>query len=176
LRAFQYNTHEAPCVARHAVKDGDWIYWGGAMQDPGLGNPNAGKLVKDRSNRFYRVFIPDLAKGIVTQERITDCLLDTAYSPRFSLLAIDVPRKKLIYVNAQGVFRYTIPANNGNNGTWEGPYTFGIANWAMTMSQGVANGLSGDWHGFIGTHRSDLNQTFFRYNLSRRWNRVRWSA
>ena len=46
--------------------------------------------------------------------------------------------------------------------------------WAEILSDG--NVISrANWHGFVGTHRSDLGQTFFRYNLSKKWNRIRWS-
>jgi hypothetical protein len=58
---------------------------------------------------------------------------------------------------------------------WSGPFTFGLSDWADTMSGGQVVG--GNWRGFIGTHRQDLGNhgmTFFRYNTSMKWNRITW--
>jgi hypothetical protein len=158
-----------PIYTRHAVKIGDWIYWGGGGVSDDL----------KRTREFYRIQVPSLygKAGTVIQERVSD-LPGQAGMPgsRFSLNCADVAQKKLIHVNGEGVWRYHVPKNDGADGIWEGPHTFGIANWPTTISDGRANGTRGDWHGFIGTHRSDLNQTFFRYNLSKRWNRLRWPS
>jgi hypothetical protein len=170
LTATVYGTASTPfpIYARYAVKIGNWVYWGGAGVSDDL----------RRTREFYRIYVPRLVEGkggSVDQERISD-LPSAPGTPgaRFSLNCADVTRKKLIHVNSEGVWRYHVPHDDGPGGVWEGPYTFGISNWAATISDGRGDGKRGDWHGFIGTHRSDFNQTFFRYNLSRRWNRIRW--
>ncbi len=171
LRVSKYGEFGTPFpnYCRHAVKIGNWIYWGGAGVNDDL----------SRTAEFYRIYVPDLVdvRGVaVTQERITDLPAAVGMpGGRFSLNCGDVSRKKLIHINSAGVWRYHVPHGDGADGVWEGPYTFGIANWPHAISDGRADGRRGDWHGFIGTHRWDLNQTFFRYNLSRRWNRIRWS-
>ncbi|PYU20749.1 MAG: hypothetical protein DMG32_21785, partial [Acidobacteria bacterium] len=62
LRAWTY-AGPSPNSERHAVKIGDWIYWGG------------GGVSDDftRGKEFYRVYVPDLVNSQkVTQERIAD--------------------------------------------------------------------------------------------------------
>jgi hypothetical protein len=95
---------------------------------------------------------------------------------RYNLLCADTTRKWLIYMNINGVHRYTVPDDDGSDGTWE-TFTFGMTadQWASTISEGAVDAVSGaNWHGLIGTHRSDIRQTFFRYNNSKRWNRIKW--
>jgi hypothetical protein len=169
LRAFAYGSYSTPfpIYGRHAIRIGDWIYWGGA----GVSDTLA------RFNEFYRIYGPDLElpTPVVTQETLPTAPVDLAMvnSVRFSLLAGDITRKHLIYINAEGAFRYRIPADDGNDGVWEGPYSFGV-DWDSVTSDGAYDAYTGAWHGFIGTHRSDLNQTFFRYNLSKKWHRITW--
>jgi hypothetical protein len=173
LRAWRYSG-PSPTHMRHCVQIGQWIYWGG-----GGVNPDSGSSDLNRHGEFYRIYVPDLLNGTVTQEAITIGPAITNYPGlltgncvRYNLLCADQRRKWLIYINVNGVYRYIVPTGDGPDGGWEGPYTFGLADWAATISDG---NISSNWHGVIGTHRSDLNQTFFRYNLSRKWNRIRWS-
>lgn len=147
----------SPVYLRHAVKIGDWIYWGGAR-------------VRDDSTRFrefYRIHVPTLRNSLmVRQERLTDAPLSSGSS--FPLLAADEQRRRVYLVNHEGAFWYQIPTENSPNGTWHGPYS--IPDWRSVIGQEDRK----RWWGVIGVHRSDLNQTFFRFNLSRRWNRIRW--
>jgi hypothetical protein len=163
-----FYTQDAPILQRSAVRIGNYAYWGGAMQDAGTFN--------DRSNRFYRIDLTTLEASYNTnaipQVRMADIPLNMAYSARFSLLCADTVRGAIILINGQGVFRYTIATD-----TWQGPFTFGLGSaWGTTFSEGLYNPLSGDWHGFVGVHRSDLNCTFFRYSLSKEWNRINWGG
>ena len=151
------------------MKIGDWIYWGG------------GGVSDDftRGKEFYRVYVPDLVNSQkVTQERIADAPLTNPFGfanplgTRFPCLAADVPRKRVIFINLEGVFVYQISADD-KGGFWSGPYN--IPNWATIVSDGDYDGVSISWKGIIGTHRTDLNQTFFRFTNSRNWNRIRWN-
>jgi hypothetical protein len=180
MRVFSY-TGVSPTHARHAVRVAGHSYWGAS----GMLNSN-GRPIASGCNEFYRIRIADLANGIVTQERLPDIPLSTtafgndafAGGWRYALLCADELRKKVIVVTGQGVCRYTVPPDNGANGTWEGPLTFGMTTqqWAKTISDGKGVLTGAPWHGFIGTHHSGLNQTNFRYNLSRRWNVIRWNS
>jgi hypothetical protein len=147
----------SPIYLRHAVKVGDWIYWGGArVRNDGT-----------RFREFYRIHVPTLRdKLTVRQERVTDAPVSSNSS--FPLLAADEQRRRIYLVNHEGASWYQIPPEDGPSGTWHGPYS--IPNWRSVIGQEDLN----QWWGVIGTHRSDLNQTFFRFNLSRRWNRIRW--
>jgi hypothetical protein len=176
LRVWTYNA-DAPLVARHAVKVGDWIYWGGARQQDSIGNDDFSK-----GNRFYRIKWSDLATQAnnlsgITQQNLPDIPGSLSYQTRFSLMCADIPRKRIIYINAQGAFLYHIPDDDSINGYWLGPFTWGLpgTSWGNTLSSGQGGPTGGDWHGFIGTHRSDLNCTFFRYNLGKKWNRIQWN-
>jgi hypothetical protein len=170
LKAWFY-TEDAPILARCAVRIGNYAYWGGTMQDAGTFN--------DQSNRFYRIDLSTLEAayntGSIPQVRMTDIPLDMDYSARFSLLCADETRGVIILINGEGVFRYSVAEN-----TWQGPLTFGLGSaWGTTFGNeagGPYNPLSGDWHGFVGVHRSDLNCTFFRYSLSKKWNRINWDV
>jgi hypothetical protein len=178
LRIFRPTGAMSPTHMRHMVRIGDWAYWGG-----GGVNPDSGTADLTRHNEFYRIYIPDLASNTFTQERITDgpTITKPAYMAgienaiRFTLLCADTLRNKLILVGLQGVYRYNVPDDDGNDGTWEGPYTFGLADWADTISGGDVTTFS-NWHGCVGTHRSDLRQTFFRYNRGKKWNRIKWGV
>ncbi len=166
-----------PTHMRHAVRIGNWLYWGGG----GINFDN-GSSDLTQDHRFFRVYIPDLVNSsIVTQEEITSRPALTSHVGlaqeqriRFSLCCADKVRKRLYHLNLDGVFVYQVPDDDGNDGVWKGPFTFGIADWAETLSEGKVSGTS-QWHGFIGSHRADLNQTFFRYNESKRFNRIRWA-
>jgi hypothetical protein len=114
-----------------------------------------------------------LTTPVVTQERITDAPFTMLTGGRLPCLAADAVRKRLILAGAEGVFRYQIPANDGSNGVWDGPY--GGSNWASTISGGLQNGVIGDWAGVIGTHRTDFNKTFIRHNLMRQWIGIQWN-
>ena len=160
LRAWVYSG-PSPNMSRHAVKIGDWIYWGGAGVSDDF----------TRMKEFYRIYVPDLVnKQLVTQERLPDLPATMTTGGRLPCLAADVPRQRLIVINAEGVFLYQITADG--KGFWSGPYT--VPNWAGIISDGTRDGITGSWEGVIGTHRTDLNQTFFRFNNSRNWNRIRW--
>lgn len=167
IRQFAFpsaTTVASPTYTRHAIKIGDWIYWGGAR-------------VRDvyATEQFYRINVSDLVNSqVVTQERITDAPPCSGVGGRFSLLAGDVTRKRLYLVNGDGVSWYQIPEDDGTDGVWYGPYA--PADFAITISDGTQDGITGDWYGFIGTHRSDLNQTFFRFNNSKKWNRISWPS
>jgi hypothetical protein len=186
LRVFRPTGAPSPLLTRHMVQIGDWLYWGG-----GFINNDASGVTKDNNGNFYRIYVPDLMNVVFTQEAITPAANVALYpnlpnidnNVRYNLLCADTVRKKLIYMNINGVYRYSVPDDDGSDGTWEGPITFGMTSneWASTISEGKVDlpppeeGGTGNWHGLIGTHRSDLNQTFFRYNASRRWNRIRWT-
>jgi hypothetical protein len=177
MKMRQGTGYAGPTHMRHAVKIGNWIYWGGG----GVNTTGSGTGILNLNYQFYRVYIPDLVSGVFTQERITDAtpissrdgISDIAFLVRSNLLCADEIRKWLIYINSDGVWRYKVPASDGNNGTWGGPCTFGYPDWASAISDGLMDTVS-KWQGLIGTHRSDLQQTFFRYNTSRRWNRINW--
>jgi hypothetical protein len=180
FKTWKYGGTNALCPThmRHAVLIGDWIYWGGcvvAVNGQGVGS---------RTGEFYRIKWSDIKAGVTdfVQEQITSCQPvtshpdisnDMMFRARFALLAADTVRRKLIYINIDGVYRYSVPEDDGNNGVWEGPFTFGISDWATTISEGFLQQFR-VWHGCIGTHNSALNQTFFRYNLSKQWHRITW--
>jgi hypothetical protein len=180
LRVIRGSGKETPTHMRHAVRIGDWLYWGGG----GI-NPDSGTATLLQSHRFFRVHIPTLVdSGTVTQEEITSRAALVSYPGltneqriRFSLNCADKVGKRLIHICLDGVFVYTVPADDGNDGIWSGPFTFGISDWALTISGGGADFTGGNWRGFVGTHRQDLGNhgvTFFRYNTSRKWNRITW--
>jgi hypothetical protein len=188
LRVFRPTGKPSPMLTRHMVQIGDWLYWGGGMVNAdGSSTLYANDTAKfANSGSFYRIKVSDLANLVFTQEQITSAPVITPYpnlpaadnNIRYNLLCADTTRKWLIYGNVNGFYRYKVPDDDGNDGTWEGPITFGMTSnqWASTISEGgVDLSSSPNWHGLIGTHRSDLNQTFFRYNLSKRWNRIRWT-
>jgi hypothetical protein len=163
MRTIGHGFGPSPCIMRHPVRIGNWIYWGSSyIRDQG-----------GRSNEFYRIYIPDLLLNArVTQERLPDAPFSpAAVSGYFELLAVDEPRKRVIAVNEAGVFRYQVPANDGPDGTWSGP--FAPANWLGTLTDNLVPKIQ--WYGCIGSHRSDLNMTFVRYNLLRKWVRITWA-
>jgi hypothetical protein len=195
LRVFRPTGKPSPTHMRHMVQIGNWLYWGG-----GYINPDTGTVVEStklsRTGEFYRIYVPDLANNVFTQEQITSAPTITLYpnlpnvdnNVRFNLLCADQTRNWLIYMNINGVHRYKVPSDDGNDGTWE-TFTFGMTanQWASTISDGAVDAAtSANWHGLIGTHRADLGKngmTFFRYNsnlgattAARRWNRIEWSA
>jgi len=160
IRVWQITYHlPSPIYVRNVSKVGDWVYWGGAGVDEDSNT---------RVMEFYRIHLPTLRRDLkVHQERLPDIpVVNPKYGGRFPLLAADEPRRRIIYVNHDGAFVYQIPADHGAKGVWAGPFTFD--NWAKTVADG------GDWYGVEGIHRTDLNQTFFRHNLSKKWNRIRW--
>jgi hypothetical protein len=186
LRVFNPTGAMSPTHMRHMVQIADWLYWGG-----GYVNPDTGTVNKTYHNRFFRIKVSDLSSLTFTQEEITTGPTITNHpnlpnqdnNVRYNLLCADQTRKRLIYMNINGVYLYTVPTDDGNDGVWTGPYTFGMTSdgWASTISEGnvdLGGGLA-NWHGLIGTHRADLGQggmTFFRYNLSKKWNRIEWPA
>lgn len=183
LRIFRPTGAMSPLLMRHMVQIGDWLYWGGGYINPDTGSVN-GATKLSRSGEFYRIYVPDLANNVFTQEQITSAptivqhpnLPNVDNNVRYNLCCADTRRKWLIYMSINGVYRYRVPQDDGSDGAWEGPYTFGMTSneWAEVLSDGNVIRRA-NWHGFIGTHRSDLGQTFFRYNLSKKWNRIRWS-
>jgi hypothetical protein len=181
LRVFRPTGKPSPLLMRHMVQIGNWLYWGGAFLNNDGGNAT---MTKTNNGNFYRIYVPDLANNVFTQEAITPASNVTLYpnmpnidnNVRYNLLCADTTRKWLIYMNINGVHRYTVPDDDGSDGTWE-TFTFGMTadQWASTISEGAVDAVSGaNWHGLIGTHRSDIRQTFFRYNNSKRWNRIKW--
>jgi hypothetical protein len=170
----------SPTHMHHGVRVGNYFYWGGTN----IHNAGDSTVIDGQLHKFYRLTLSDLRAGIITQEAITDCPIQpsSAFGTsrfaggwKYGLLCADTQRKRIIFINGQGVFVYAVPANEAPNGTWSGPYTFGMttAQWASTISDGHGN-LTGNFAGFIGTHRSDLNKTFFRYNRSKKWHRINW--
>ena len=159
VRQISYGGAASPMRLRHSPKVGDWIYWGGAG-------------VRDSQNRFrefYRIHIPTLRNDLrVLQERLPDAPV-SAYSD-YPLLVADERRSRVILVNHDGASYYQIPNDHGAKGTWHGPY--GFADWRNVISAETPNA----WWGCLGIHRSDFNQTFFRFNPSRKWNRIRWRS
>jgi hypothetical protein len=196
LRVFRPTGKPSPMLTRHMVQIGDWLYWGGGMINADSSSTlYANDTAKfANSGSFYRIKVSDLANLVFTQEQITSAPVVVAYpnipaadlNVRYCLLCADTTRKWLIYGNVNGFYRYKVPADDGNDGTWEGPYTFGMTSnqWASTMSEGAVDippppVSTGNWHGLIGSHRSDLGRngiTFFRYNNSRRWNKIEWNS
>jgi hypothetical protein len=190
LRVFRPTGAASPTHTRHMVQIGDWLYWGGGFINPDTGSVGDAATKLADSRKFYRIYVPDLSNNVFTQEQITSApatvlhpnMSNVETNVRYNLLCADQTRTRLIYMNINGVHLYTVPAGGGSNGTWQ-TFTFGMTanEWASAISEGnvdLGSGLA-NWHGLIGTHRSDLGQggmTFFRYNLSKRWNRIEWPA
>jgi hypothetical protein len=182
-----WKTHQpAPTHMRHMVRYGDWAYWGGGgVYQDGVESSHV------RNNEFYRIKISDLAAGTFTQEAITSLPQQILPSHglaiencvRFNLLCsdpnhaplsrIEGHQKWIIFICIDGVYRYKIPDDDGNDGVWEGPYDLGLADFAATISAGQVTSL-GNWHGCIGTHLQGMRQTHFRYNNDKSWHRIKW--
>jgi hypothetical protein len=191
LRVFRPTGAPSPLLTRHMVQIGNWLYWGGGFINPDTGvAPNEATKIS-RSGEFYRIYVPDLSNNVFTQEAITACSIVTLHANlpladnniRYNLLCADQTRNWLIYMNINGVYRYRVPVDDGNDGVWDGPHTFGMTSnvWADTISGGqTSSGIN--WHGLIGTHRADLGRngmTFFRYNslpTARMWNKIEWNS
>jgi hypothetical protein len=149
--------------SRNMSKVGDWFYWGGCGMDT---DTPANEWTF--GNKFFRIHLPTLVSTNLTivQEQLPD-KPGTSVATKGPCIFADEPRRRLIYLNHEGAWVWQIPSDHSLNGTWHGPFT--VPNWVSTI-----RGNDNDWRGFQGIHRSDLNQTFFRYNLGRKWNRIRW--
>ena len=153
-----------PIYCRNVSVLDDWLYWGCCRVDTDL--PDNAR----HGEKLYRIHVPTLVHDLtVDMEELPDKPGGPDQVASSSpLIGADDLRKRIIVANHEGLWRYHVEPR-----VWDGPHTF--ENFSAVISEGDA--AANYFRGFQGAHFKNLGphgETYICYNLSKRWNRVRW--